>query len=237
MRSSCIAFMTTVCLCAPAMGITYSGRLDNFRDGGLSGTGKWIDKRSKLTWTVSTPDDPADPKFGVWTYQYTLKVKRGGISHFDIEVSPTFVAADILSWCGPGELVGPEFLSSANGNPNMPEGFWGIKWDDIPDDILKGNFSVETRKQPVWGDFYSKDGKAGGTINTLWNTGLPMEDPIADIGDGSVNYHLLVPDTQEAPGPNPVPEPLTGGAVLMSMGGLLAYVRRRLRARTNALDA
>ena len=217
-------------MAGPALCLTYDGSLST-ETGGLTGTGLWGSGETTLSWTVSTPDSPNDPNYALWTYEYILNVPRGAISHFSIEVSPTFTAENIRDFDGAPKLEGPQWMSSddGNSNPNLPEAFWGIKWDEV-NQGESGRFTLVTNRQPMWGDMYSKSGNAGGQVNTVWNTGLTMPDPLALPSSGSISYHVLVPDTQEGGGNggDVVPEPLTIVGMLMAVGGVGRYARRRL---------
>lgn len=213
---------------------TYSGCLSS-KAGCLEASGAWKYYGTTLSWEVWSPDNPYNPSPGNWTYNYYLDVgKKGDISHFILEVSPTFTEDNVVYWCDDGDkLEGPQWYDSSNGNPLMPEAIWGVKWDEV--DTKQGTFVLVTDRQPMWGDFYAKDGTAGiWGINTVWNSGLRLEDPSAPVENGSIYCHILVPDTQGGggnPPPPAVPEPLTLAGVLGGMGLLGGYIRKRRRSK------
>ena len=117
---------------------------------------------------------------------------------------------------------------------------------------MVGTFILVTLKDPVWGDFHAKDGKANSTFNAVWNLGFianAIDDPDdSDPGNLLFNVagdevtnpqadHIPVPDTEDGgpggPGPTPViPEPITVLGVLGGLGALGGYIRKRRGALT-----
>ncbi|MHB1191090.1 MAG: PEP-CTERM sorting domain-containing protein, partial [Armatimonadota bacterium] len=93
--------------------------------------------------------------------------------------------------------------------------------DETSGTVLALNFRSD--RAPVWGDFYAKDGKTDGVYNTLYNSGFADDDPIAPATNGSLDGHLLRPDTTS----DPVPEPGTLVGFITLGGSLLAMRRRR----------
>ncbi|MCE5279670.1 MAG: PEP-CTERM sorting domain-containing protein [Planctomycetaceae bacterium] len=223
-----IGVAAVLSFCSPAgAAIIYSGSL-TWADGGLEGTGLWVDSNGRpgwfgpaLDWTVSENPD------GSWDYLYSLSVYRGSISHWIIEASPTFQQSDLKApFAAEGTFGNIEvgLFNPGGSNPNLPEPIYGIKFDDTEGLTLTVGFT--SFRRPVWGDAYAKDGKAGGVFNTVWNSGLTAADPLGPPANGSLEQHLLVPDTF---GTDPIPEPAT--LSLLAAGALAIMVCRRSRSR------
>ncbi|MCE5326477.1 MAG: PEP-CTERM sorting domain-containing protein [Planctomycetaceae bacterium] len=217
-------------ICSPAAAaVMYSGSLTS-ADGGLQGTGLWVNSNGDagwfaptLSWTVTqNPDDS-------WHYFYSLSVYHGSISHWIIEASPTFTEDNLnnpLASQGSFGSIDVGLFSPGGSNPNLPAPIHGIKFDET--EGLTLTISFDSLRRPVWGDTYSKDGKAGGVFNTLWNSGLTASDtdPLDHPANGSVNYHVLVPDTLDT---GPVPEPAT--LALLATGTVALMLTRNSRRR------
>jgi hypothetical protein len=191
---------------ASQAGLSYTGSL-SYPDG-LYAQGVWADPATKIEWTVTDYST-------YWHYEYTLTAAAQNISHMIIEVSPSFQVNDI--WNIEPSFIGSDGLddwTEQQGNPGLPDTFRGLKWNFGTATTLTVEFDSD--RAPVWGDFYAKDGKAPhtDTVNLAYNLGFtsPDTDPTAAIGNGSVDNHLLVPDTKTV-----VPLP---GAVLLGFLGL-----------------
>lgn len=169
-----------------------------------------------ISWEISYDQNEAFP----YTYSYTITDAAGGEltggpSHFIFEVSKDFTL-DKLSI--EEEIEGPKNGWMGNpSNPNMPADFFGIKID-----VGSAIYEFSTKVAPIWGDFYSKDGKWG----EAWNTGIGT-DPVAGVS--FINW-IPVPDTTSTfPGPTPIPEPTS--IALLGIGlvgiGIAARMRRK----------
>lgn len=210
LRTTALTLLLTAAVVASAG--AYSGSLSS-TNGGLQGTGFWITEGTTLSWNVTW-----DNVNGWWDYSYNLVVPRADVSHFLVEVSDTFTANDIFGATGPfagSPVVG--IYDSANGNPFIPGSVKGVKFDQTTGTNV--TFAFSSYRTPVWGDFYSKCGAVGGTQNTVWNAGFTAADPIAAAADGSIDNHLLVPDT--------VPEPASFMVLGTGAVSLLALRRRK----------
>ncbi len=192
---------------------------------GVAASGNWGVQGVKIAWDI-------DEDAGVFTYKYTLSTLTGGslvgaVSHFILETSEAFTRNDILA--GSNSVTDPQLWTPAmSSNPNMPAPIWGVKFDfgrGMP------TYTLVTTKRPVWGDFYTKDGRAGGLgFNAAWNAGLGMADPTSSTTNFT-NW-IPTPDTLAVEPPPPVPLPAAAWMGLSLLGGVGAggYVRRKRAA-------
>ncbi len=187
-----------------AKAITYTGSLTG-NGGGIIATDGWNSSSTVFSWEVMQVG-------ALWEYDYTLTVPTKGISHLIIEVSPDTTQNDFSA----GEWG---IYTSGGSNPNMPEGMTGLKMNAPASTagVLTLTFSFTSPRAPVWGDFYAKDGRDGQPPNQIWVTawnagfGNPDTDPTVGPSNGSIDFHILRPDTETT-----VPEP--GILILLGMG-------------------
>ncbi len=207
MRIVCV--MAVGLLAPVAMGATYSGDLSSAL-GEIGGMNGWINPGpTTISWEVTDMTTH-------FHYKYVLTVpeSESNISHFLIEVSELFSYDDF--WNETGPFVGTEIgdWNQDNGNPSIPEEVHGLKFDNMWGATTVIEF--DSLRMPVWGDFYAKGG--GTPVDEAWNQGIDLPDPPDPPSDGSIDNHILVPDTV-------VPEP--SSLVLLALSGLLLTVRRR----------
>lgn len=224
LRTLALAALATVAVSSSVF--AYSGTLTSL-DGGIDGTGNWMahdDDPTTLSWRVVQDGDD-------WHYLYQFSHPKGETSHFILEVSASFTEDNIWDETGDFEEIEIktyDATSNGNSNPNMPGEIYGIKFNEASGQFSQ--FEFWSDRAPVWGDFYSKNGNAGGQgVNTAWNAGLTANDtdPTAAPSDGSYLGHLLVPDSDG--GTRPVPEP--GSFLLLGLGLAGAAIARRSRKK------
>ena len=194
-----------------------------------SGDGLWItgstwpDYTVSMTWEV-TNEDNTWPGFP-WKCTYSFELTsggnlKGGISHVIIECSEEMSEADIVGVSGGAVLAETpvELQQVSSGNPNMPEDLWGIRLYPISNPVseYEMTWSFWSNREPVWGDFFVKDG--GNPVNIAYNynkTGTVEKGFLSPDSDPAVPrttnpaglYHILRPDSR-------VPEP--SSAVLLA---------------------
>ncbi len=181
-----------------ASSFTYSGTLSSQpgADGIINGTGNWVapDHTTTLSWVVSFDSSISN----LVHYKYILTHSKGETSHLIFEVSPDFTVLDILNPSGDfniNEVTIGTFDGNGNSNPGIPESIFGVKFPCAFG--LTTRVEFDSTRLPVWGDFYAKDGQAGGLgFNAVWNAGFtsPDTDPTNPPSNGSVSDHVLVPN-------------------------------------------
>ena len=211
----------------------YTGSRSTPPASGVVGYDGWSESQGglKVEWTIT--QEPS----GLWSYTYTFSDENAlpppnpELSHWILEVSPFITTAnmsDYFIFSDPSVVKGAETWAADpnspdstspganNGNPNLPADIYGIKFD-----FSDWTYSFVSSQQPVWGDFYAKDGRHTDEVATAWNTGIGTEP---DPGGSFINY-IPTPDTQSGV---LVPEP---GTAVLAIGAVLAgvYARRRRR--------
>jgi hypothetical protein len=149
----------------------------------------------------------------IYTYALTSDGSTplvGGPSHLILEVS---LDAPNALYKVDGTFLTPQIWGSSPSNPGIPGDVYGIKLD-----FGATTYSFESTQAPMWGDFYSKDGEAGGLgVNYAYNSGFGTT-PTSPFGGW-----IRVPDTTRVPEPGTV---LLLGTGLVMMAG---FGRRKLR--------
>jgi len=194
---------------------TYEGFLTG--SGGLYATDGWASEETNLSWKVYAPTNPENTS-GFWLYKYTFTVPTKNISHMIFEVSDSFSENNIKEGSDYPVLDIYSSTSQGNSNPYMPGEFQGIKWG--PGELTL-SATLVTDKNPVWGDFYAKDGKDQGVLVYAYNKGFTADDvdPTDAPSNGSINNHVLAPDT----GTPPIPEPGTLLLIGFGLVGIAGY--------------
>jgi len=213
MKIATFGLMVGILAAAAVAAPTYTGSL-SWSGGGIAGTpgSSWLADGTVLEWAVTANGN------GTFTYWYKLTVADDPeVSHLTIEVSPSFTANNILDVLQ-GKLADnqPEWANpeNQNANPGLPSPLWSIKFED--DASLEYTVEFVSDRTPVWGDFYAK----GGPTTGIWNAGFTAADPQAAPANGSLQGHLLVPDTTVI-----IPVPGALGLAVLGLG--LVASRRR----------
>jgi hypothetical protein len=181
-----------------------------YSEGGLHGYWPSV---FTIQWDISQ-----DPESLIWTYEYTLFSARKDISHFILELTEGDSFAD-SSWGDGAAEWGVWDGSHGQSDPGWPEGayFYGMKFDYGGRYVT---YTLETTRDPVWGNFYVKSGKHHGDNVYAYNSGLEeftidSEGMIHFTSDNKLDF-IVRPDGGAPP---VVPEPassllfLTGSAI------------------------
>ena len=168
--------------------------------------GIWDNTSTKVTWDVDPIDSDldGDTDYFHYAYSFTAPAGAGSLSHFILQVSPQFETGDFWNLSTGLDFERPDDYGPGDpANPGIPGNIWGLKFaDSFSQNPITGAFewSFDSTRVPVWGDFYAK----GGTTNYAYNSGYLIE-PDVEFG------HIAVPDTYKVPVP---------GAVLLGVLGL-----------------
>lgn len=213
---------------------SYSGSVARLPDHSLQGTGHWNDTgNTTLGWTVAW-----DGISQYVNYSYTFSVTDHDVSFFVLETSDGFSASNITNVTGTFSTyeIGT-FYGGSSPYFTMPGDVYGIKFDGVPSGTTTFTVSFDSTQLPEWGDFYARCGTRpeheNGTTpwNSAWNTGFANSetagagnDPMVAASSGSVDNHILVPNTLAV-----VPEPVS--STLFVIGGVLFGCRGLMRRK------
>lgn len=180
---------------------------------GINATQGWANSNTRLSWDISY--------YGIYNYFYTWSTNPdpvpGGLSHIIIELTP-----DTIIRRGLEEYYGVEYPSpqkgiwdDSDGNPLLTYGFYGAKITPLIDWGTVFEFSFTSEQEPVWGNFYAKDGGGVGVDAVVaWNKGLGSTEGV----------FIARPDGERG-----VQAPEPGTLLLLGAGllGLWAVPRRK----------
>jgi hypothetical protein len=177
----------------------------------------------RVTWTISQNLDLT------WHYKYEFSKANGDsldklTSHIIISLSDDIEESDLFNFGS--DVQGWNFgtFGPAPGSPGFPTGesISGVKIDLWNDQTV---VEFDSNRQPMWGDFYTKDGVSQGLWNYAYNTDLGVivanpDDYMGTPVDAFNNelHKILVPDTI-------IPEPAT--ICLLSLGAPALLRKRR----------
>jgi len=227
-----------------AEGVSYFGTLSRSgtnTDGQLYVAGPtWNSSQADptLSWSV---DDTTTP--GKWHYVYTLQVP-GGSRRADIQCvilettdahgGQAFTAANLLS---PASIPADWLVSTqigwfdAGSEPGLPRDLYGVEFCTLTTDPTTLTISFDSDRDPMWGDLYARGFLVCDEVNLLYNAGMLSPNPTDAPRSGSMDGHLLVPDTGAQEFIIPAPSAL----LLTSLGAWLTRWLRRGRLRQTAV--
>ena len=183
-------------------------------EGGLSGY--W--PSFYISWDISYDSNAA-----LWHYEYNLASQDKDISLFILEVSPTAQSDDIMNIFvdgSPANIYGPELWKKA-GNHTIPNPIYGVKFDYGGSSV---SYAFDSTLDPVWGNYYAKDGVDGGDQVKAYNNALAMDDFESDNP-----LDFIVRPNGEYTVPH-APEPVSS-ILFITGGAMLGF--RRLRKRVS----
>jgi hypothetical protein len=166
---------------------------------GINATGSWANAATSLSWEVTNEGD-------YYHYEYIFTVPAKDISHLILQVSENFESDNMWNLSNGVSTEEPtDYDSTSNGksNPGMPGTIYGIKFEPSSDSTTL-IWSFDSDREPMWGDFYAKDGKDE-LLPALWGGIFGKIDVYAYSShmDGGTGY-IAVPDTNVVPVPSAI---------------------------------
>jgi hypothetical protein len=208
--------------------------------GGLHGNGAWaVAPFLRVEWDIAF-----NVGTSMWDYAYdVVRTGPGDVSHWILELTHYLPdGTDLTSYWNTiftddGLEVGT--FGMGGSNPGIPGDIYGVKLNT--DEFGGTALSFSTDHAPVWGDFYAKDGTAGGLgDNYAYNVGFTPDTGSGVTSDQGGPASATGPFLNWIPRPDgvviirdpvdPVPEATTIAMWLGLAGVFGVGLRARLRA-------
>jgi len=186
--------------------------------GGVTAMDGWSNGNLTLSWDITRDADS-----GLWTYTYTLATTQKDPSHFILETTQSDTAFSVLDGSS-ADIKGPQSWSVSGSNPEMPNEIFGIKFDFGGNPVT---YTLVTDRAPVYGVFYTKDGKSGGEWAVAWSNALNHADYRTNTDLSSLDF-IVRPDGEAQP--SAVPLPAAFWPFASGIAGLVALRRQRSKA-------
>ena len=149
-----VALATTPCQASfwgdPVPQGQWSGSLTS--PSGITAGGNWNNANTTISWDVSF-----DSQDNLYTYEYSWASDDPALSHIIIEVTEGATIGEFMNFVNTGYDDDIKEYTTGGSNPFMPGNLYGIKLEEFSSFPV----SFETRRRPVWGNFYAKGGAAG----------------------------------------------------------------------------
>jgi hypothetical protein len=200
---ACVSFLLITCQVRADLysgSLTYDG---DAVDTGIIATGSWADSGTRIEWDITKQGSN-------YHYEYKFTVPAKDISHLILQVSDSFETENIWNISGGVSAEGPtDYDSNSNdkSNPGLPGTIYGIKFEPSADSTTL-TWSFNSDREPIWGNFYAKDGKEG-TCPVLLSLASDTCDYHIDVyaySSGLIDGEgfIAVPDTNVVPVPSAI---------------------------------
>ncbi|GEM_PF-1447359 len=166
------------------------------------------------------------PEYDLWVYNYNLSLTRNKIDYVAVEVSDNFTGNDLV-FCSPiGGTTKTKNMGITDFDPDnssysgIPDEMHGMVFSPV--NKYSYSFQIVTSRVPVWGDFFAK---LKNPKTFVYNLGFGDPDGDFDlyaVSDGSLNYHILRPDTVQKG--ESVPEPNT---IILIISAIIFSYRKK----------